>query len=105
MFNSEVDVVALQQRVQTQFIERRTIAESEANKFLESLKGMDADIKERINYDPNKTARTELSALWEEPFSETKYNEQKARFDSYVAYVAAICDALNAEASRCLQEY
>lgn len=106
MYNTTnpVSVETLLQRRQAEFIEKRTIIESEATKFLESLKLMDEDIKQQINYNPELTARSLFSSLWEEPFSMEKYNQQKAVFDNYVAGVEAVCNEINAEALRCLQE-
>lgn len=97
-------VEMLLKRRQDEFIEKRTIIESEVTKFFESLGNLDADIKERINYDPTRNARTELSALWEEPFNMEKYSQQRQVLDQYIALVGSVCDMLNEEALRCLQE-
>lgn len=98
-----LDVAALKRKKQDDFIEKRTIIEQEVDKFLASISEMDADIKEKCNYDPNYSAKTLLPALWVEPFDEEAYNQQLSRLQNYIAGVKSICDKLNEEALKCLQ--
>lgn len=88
---------------QDKFVETRTIIESEVNRFLESLGGLDDDVKQRVGYKPGYTARKLLPALWEEPFDVNVYNSQLAVVKQYIAQVTAICDEINKEALQCLQ--
>lgn len=100
---NEQSIAAMIQQRQTKFIETRTIIESEVNKFLESLRSLDAETQQKLSVQENLTARDLLPALWAEPFDEAVYLEQKARLDSYITSVQAYCDAINQEALACLQ--
>ena len=100
---NEQSVSRLIQDRQNKFIETRTNIENEVNRFLQSLSGLDADIKEKCGVRDGVTARDLLPALWQEPFDENAYNSQKASLDTYIAQVRAVCDQLNQEAIACLQ--
>lgn len=88
---------------QNEFIEARTITESELTKFLESIKNSDEDIRRRCAYREGITARQLIPALWKEPFDFTEYQKQRADVDAYVKNVYKIFESVNEEARRCLQ--
>lgn len=98
-----MNISRLIQDRQNKFIETRTIIESEVNKFLESLKNLEPDVQARCGYKPGLEAKVLLSALWEEPFDEAKYNSQLADLNRYVSQVKVVCDEINKEALACLQ--
>lgn len=100
---NEADVQRLIQDRQNKFIESRTNIENEVNKFLKSLEGLDADVKEKCGVKDGVTARDILPALWEEPFNADIYSSQKAALDKYITTVSSICDLINQEALECLQ--
>lgn len=99
------NIAALLQQRQTEFIETRTTIESEVNRFLESIKKADEDVKKRCGYRESVTARELLPALWEDPFDKVKYASQLEQVNSYIASVSKIFDSINMEALKCLQEY
>lgn len=98
-----VNVTQLIQERQNQFIEKRTIIESEVNKFLQSLERLDADIKVRCKVVDGRTCHDVLPSLWIEPFNEENYLKEKEVLDNYISQVKIICDELNQEALTCLQ--
>jgi hypothetical protein len=100
---SEQEIVKLLQDRQNEFIEKRTIIETEVNKFLKSLENQDEDIKQKCGTKDGVTARDLLPALWLEPFNEEEYKKQREALDTYIAQVSAVCDQLNQEAAACLQ--
>lgn len=102
---SQQSVAKLIQERQNKFIENRTKIETEVNKFLQSLEGLDEDVKARCTVKIYKgaTAKQILPSLWVEPFSIDKYNQEKANFDNYVKAIQTVCDAINQEALECLQ--
>ena len=99
-----VSVEQLLAERQNKFIENRTIIEREVNTFLRSVETMDPVYQQQLNVVAGQTARDVMPALWAEPFDEAAYNAQRANFDAYVQRVKVVCDQLNAEALRCLQE-
>lgn len=92
----------LRQR-QDEFVEKRTIIESEVNKFLESIAKLDPDVRARCGYVEGAQAKSLLPELWNEPFRIEVYNQQLAGVLSYVKQVSAVCDEINKEAQECLQ--
>lgn len=89
---------------QDKFVERRTVIENEVNQFLKSLESLDHVYKQQLQVIDGRTAKDVLPALWAEPFVQETYDAQKAELDKYIASVQAVCDQLNEEALRCLQE-
>ncbi len=90
---------------QNQFIETRTRIEVEVNNFLNSLIGLDDDIKQAFGYmDSRPTAQQWLPSLWQTPFNMDQYKLELQAFEAYQNKVATIIDKLNEEAIRCLQE-
>lgn len=89
---------------QNKFVETRTRIEVEVNEFFKSINQID---NERIAAVPGKpngtTCREVLSALWEEPFDEAKYNSQLAAFNAYKDGIIAVADSMNQEALQRLQ--
>lgn len=98
------NVARLYQERRDKFIATRTVIESEVNKFLQSLEKLDPDIRERCSVKEGITAKDLLSELWVEPFDMARYQEQLKNFTAYKEGVFAICDEINAEALRCLQQ-
>lgn len=88
---------------QAKFIEDRTIIESETDKFLRSLEQIDPVYQEQLGVIAGQTARQVIPALWEEPFNEEAYNQQRAALDQRIENARIVCDQLNEEARRCLQ--
>lgn len=99
-----MDFAQMKRQRQDKFIETRTKIEQEVDSFLKSISEMDEDLRKRCNYNPQYTARTLLPALWSEPFDEDVYKVQLAKVNQYVAAVVALCDAMDAEAIKCLQQ-
>lgn len=97
------DVASLIQKRQNDFIEKRTIIESEVNKFLQSLEQQDADIRQKCNVVPGRTARDVLPSLWADEFDETAYQAEYNNLQQYINYVMQIQDENNREALECLQ--
>lgn len=93
---------ALKQR-QNEFIEKRTVTESEVNKFLKSLEGLDPDVKAQLKVVDGATARDWLPSLWLEEPDPKQYEAEKAKLDAYIAAVKNYADHLAQEAIRCLQ--
>lgn len=89
---------------QNKFIEDRTIIETETDKFLRSLEQLDPVYQQQLNVVQGQTARDVIPALWAEPFDEEAYNQQRAVLDQRIENAKIICDQLNEEALRCLQE-
>jgi len=102
-YMNEQNVAKLIQERQNKFIETRTNIENEVNKFLQSLCSLDEDIKVKCGVTEGASAKDLLPALWQEPFNETVYLQQKAALDNYIMQVKAVCDQLNQEALACLQ--
>lgn len=100
---SAVNVEQLIQNRQNQFVETRTIIESEVDKFLRSLENLDLDLQVRCNVKAGVTAKMLLPSLWEEPFNKEKYLAERKAVDTYIAQVKSVCDQINEEALRCLQ--
>lgn len=86
------------------FVEQRTLTEVEVNKFLKSLEELDPVYQQQLNVVPGRTARDLLPSLWTEPFDEETYKQEKAVVDAMIQQATAVCDQLNEEAMRCLQE-
>lgn len=101
---NDVDITALLQKRQVQFIETRTKIESEVTNFLRSLETLDSDIRSKIGYTETKTVKDFLPELWSEPFDIEVYNEQLRTFNELVSRVRSVCDEINKEALRCLME-
>lgn len=100
----EVNISKLIQDRQNQFIEKRTIIESEVNGFLQSLEKLDLDVQTRLNVKVGTTCRMLLPSLWMEPFDIEQYNKEKENLDAYIAAVKGVCDEINQEALKCLQD-
>lgn len=101
---SSVDLTALIREREAQFIEKRVMIENEVNRFLASLETLDDSIKQQIEYVPGQTARDILPALWAEKFDKEAYQLQLNKLNACVSRVRLICDEINQEALRCLQE-
>lgn len=99
-----VSVEQLLNERQNKFIENRTIIEREVDTFLRSVETMDPVYQQQLNVVVGQTARDLLPSLWVEPFNEAQYNAERASLDAYIKRVTDVCDKLNAEALRCLQE-
>ena len=99
-----ISVEQLYAQRQAKFVESRTIIESELNKFLRSLEQLDAVHQQQLGVVPGQTARDVIPALWEEPFNEAAYTAQRAEADRRIAAAKQLCDQLNTEALKCLQE-
>lgn len=89
---------------QNKFIEDRTIIETETDKFLRSLEQLDPVYQQQLSVVQGQTARDVIPALWAEPFDEEAYNKQRSALDQRIENAKIICDQLNEEALRCLQE-
>lgn len=89
---------------QNKFIEDRTIIETETDKFLRSLEQLDPVYQQQLSVVQGQTARDVIPALWAEPFDEVAYNKQRSALDQRIENAKIICDQLNEEALRCLQE-
>lgn len=100
---TEQNIAAMIQQRQNKFIETRTIIETEVNKFLNSLQGLDAEYKEKLGVQPGITCKDLLPELWNEPFRTEVYDKQLANLQSYITQVQCICDKINQEALACLQ--
>lgn len=86
------------------FIEQRTLTEVELNKFLKSLEGLDPVYQQELGFVAGRTARDMIPSLWVEPFDEAMYLQEKAIVDDLVSRSVTLCNKLNEEALRCLQE-
>lgn len=100
---TEQNIAALYQLRQNQFIETRTIIESEVNKFLESLRAQDESLKQQLGVKEGITCKDLLPELWADEPNIDNYNVQLNNLLTYIGQVHAICDGLNAEAIACLQ--
>lgn len=100
---TEQNIAALYQLRQNQFIETRTIIESEVNKFLESLRAQDESLKQQLGVKEDVTCKDLLPELWAEKPNIDTYTVQLNNLLTYIGQVHAICDGLNAEAIACLQ--
>ena len=98
-----VDVASLIRQRQNDFIEKRTIIESEVNKFLKSLEQQDDDIRTKCNVIDGRTAKDVLPSLWADDFNEEAYNVELANLNQYIAFVMQVQDENNREAIQCLQ--
>lgn len=98
-----VDVQQLIRQKEAQFVEARTKVEMEINKFLESIKDIEEELKNIPGRPTGTCAKEIVPALWAEPFDQAAYNEQLAVFNAYVSAVVAYGDKVNEEALRCLQ--
>lgn len=95
---------ALLRQRQNEFIEKRTIIESEVNKYLEGMNAESPAFQQRCGYDlQGKTAKDILSAAWADEFDQKLYDEQMASFMEYVNRSVALAEQLNMEALQCLQ--
>ena len=100
---TEQSIAALYQLRQNQFIETRTIIESEVNKFLESLRAQDESLKQQLGVKEDVTCKDLLPELWADEPNLNTYITQLNNLLTYIGQVHAICDGLNAEAIACLQ--
>lgn len=100
---TEQSIAALYQLRQNQFIETRTIIESEVNKFLESLRAQDESLKQQLGVKEDVTCKDLLPELWADAPNLNTYTTQLNNLLTYIGQVHAICDGLNAEAIACLQ--
>lgn len=98
-----VDVDQLIRNKETQFVEQRTKTEIEINKFLESIKDIEEEIKDIPGKPTGTTAKEIVPSLWTEPFDEAKYKEEIEALKKYVDAVVAYGDRINEEALKCLQ--
>lgn len=104
---NEINIAQAIQQRQAQFIENRTIIETQVNTFLQSLKNCTPDVIALfpgVFMAEGVSAKTLLPALWEEPFNIETYNAQLAEFKRYEAVVHDIYQKLNEEALKCLSE-
>ncbi|MCM1218881.1 MAG: hypothetical protein NC548_30735 [Lachnospiraceae bacterium] len=88
----------------TKFVEQRTLTEVEVNKFLRSVEELDPVFQQQIGVVQGQTARDVLPSLWSEPFDESRYLQERAAVEQRIQLAAAICDKLNEEALKCLQD-
>lgn len=98
-----VDVASLIQQRQNDFIEKRTIIESEVNKFFKSLEQQDDDIRTKCNVVDGRTAKDVLPSLWADEFDEDAYKAELENLNKYIAYVMQVQEVNNREAIQCLQ--
>lgn len=98
-----VDVSQLIKQREAKFVEARTKAELEINKFLESIKPIEDELKDIPGRPAGTCAKEIVPALWTEPFDEAAYYQQLEVFNNYVNQVVAYGDKVNEEALRCLQ--
>lgn len=89
---------------QASFVEARTITETEVNKFLRSLEGLDMVFQQELQVVQGQTAKDVLPSLWAEPFVLEQYTAERRDLDARIAQAKQVADKLNAEALRCLQE-
>lgn len=100
---AEQSIAALTQARQTQFIETRTIIETEMNKHLQSLEQLSPEIQQQLNVRHGITCKDLLPELWHEPFDIDTYEQQLSGVEQYLSQIKAFQDAKNAEAWACLQ--
>lgn len=98
-----IDIANLLRQRQDEFVEKRTIIESEINKFLDSIAQLDPDVRTRCGYVPEAKAKSLVPELWNEPFRPEVYEQQLAGVLAYIKQVTAVCDEINREAQACLQ--
>ena len=98
-----VDVAQLIKDKESKFVEQRTLTEVEINKFLESIKDIEDEIKDIPGKPTGTTAKEIVPSLWTEPFDEAKYKDEIEAFNAYVEEVVKFGDKINEEALACLR--